>query len=286
MRDNGLDGIVRVLNSRVEDLEALPDFPFEAEGDQAETVVDVIVSEWMGTFLVAESMMQSVIYARNAWLRGYRTNDIDGSTALARTCDQDKGIIIPCVVELHFAPISASVYLGQHLRYWDSKPYGIDLSAVKGRGEATFVARPVHSELVAVEQLFDSCATISAAAAAAAATVAAPVPRKATQLIAKFDFTDAATTPPSVADSFGAPFSFSFTRGGRKVDGFVAWFDVRLYGRVTLSTAPHAPPTHWRQAQLLYPTPLLSSQHGGGNEVTREGREPASLGFGGRSSAL
>ena len=286
MRDNGLDAVVTVLNTRVEDLEFLPDYPRSVGGSGGggggggsgnRQVVDVIVSEWMGTLLVAESMMQSVLYARNTWLRGY-CEEREGGGA------KGKGVIIPSVAELYLAPISASQYLGQHLRYWDSKPYGIDLSAVKSRGEATFVERPVHSEVVSAEQLFgrvggggggdDSEGGIAAAAASAAAATAAtatatttttslpPQTPAAAKLVASFDLADARATPPTVADNFGAEFCFRFRRGARAVDGFVAWFDVRLYGDVTLSTSPLAPSTHWRQAQLLYPEPLVGEEKG------------------------
>jgi protein arginine N-methyltransferase 1 len=33
------------------------------------TAVDVIISEWMGYFLLRESMFDSVIYARDRWLK-------------------------------------------------------------------------------------------------------------------------------------------------------------------------------------------------------------------------
>jgi len=31
--------------------------------------VDIIISEWMGYFLIYESMLDSVIYARDKWLK-------------------------------------------------------------------------------------------------------------------------------------------------------------------------------------------------------------------------
>jgi protein arginine N-methyltransferase 1 len=53
---NGLADVVEVIQSKVEDIE-LP------------CKVDVIVSEWMGYLLVRESMLDSVIYARDRWLK-------------------------------------------------------------------------------------------------------------------------------------------------------------------------------------------------------------------------
>ena len=53
---HGLSGVVTVLRGTMEELE-LPEH------------VDVIVSEWMGYFLLRESMVQSVLYARDRWLK-------------------------------------------------------------------------------------------------------------------------------------------------------------------------------------------------------------------------
>ena len=56
VEQNGVSHIVEVIQSSVEDLE-LP------------CKVDIIVSEWMGYFLLRESMLDSVIRARNKWMK-------------------------------------------------------------------------------------------------------------------------------------------------------------------------------------------------------------------------
>eukprot|EP00850_Spirogloea_muscicola_P011771 SM000074S21681 [mRNA] locus=s74:425929:428759:+ [translate_table: standard] len=53
---NGVSGIVEVIQGSIEDV-TLPE------------KVDVIISEWMGYFLVRESMLDSVIIARDRWLK-------------------------------------------------------------------------------------------------------------------------------------------------------------------------------------------------------------------------
>ena len=53
---NGLAGVVKVLQAPMED----------AVLDEK---VDIIVSEWMGYFLLRESMLDSVIVAREKWLK-------------------------------------------------------------------------------------------------------------------------------------------------------------------------------------------------------------------------
>lgn len=56
VQSNGLSSVVEVIQCSVEDLE-LP------------CKVDIIVSEWMGYILLRESMLDSVVRARNRWLK-------------------------------------------------------------------------------------------------------------------------------------------------------------------------------------------------------------------------
>jgi type I protein arginine methyltransferase len=60
IRDNGYSHIIEVMHAKLEDINELPG---------GETEVDVIVSEWMGYSLLYESMLNSVIFARNKWLK-------------------------------------------------------------------------------------------------------------------------------------------------------------------------------------------------------------------------
>lgn len=59
VKDNRLDHIVEVIQSKLEDIKELPG-GFEK--------VDVIISEWMGYCLFYESMLNTVLYARDKWL--------------------------------------------------------------------------------------------------------------------------------------------------------------------------------------------------------------------------
>ena len=53
---NGLSSIIEVIQAKMEDVE-LPE------------KVDIIVSEWMGYMLLRESMLDSVLVARDRWLK-------------------------------------------------------------------------------------------------------------------------------------------------------------------------------------------------------------------------
>ncbi|XP_068150656.1 protein arginine N-methyltransferase 6 [Drosophila tropicalis] len=59
IQDNNLTGIVKVIQSKVEEFE----LPTNAEK------VDIIVSEWMGFYLLHEGMLDSVLFARDKFLK-------------------------------------------------------------------------------------------------------------------------------------------------------------------------------------------------------------------------
>ncbi|KJH49547.1 hypothetical protein DICVIV_04335 [Dictyocaulus viviparus] len=59
IKDNNLEDVITVIQAKVEDVTELPD------GCEK---VDVIISEWMGYCLFYESMLNTVIFARDKWL--------------------------------------------------------------------------------------------------------------------------------------------------------------------------------------------------------------------------
>jgi protein arginine N-methyltransferase 1 len=70
MKANNVDHIVTVIQGAVETIE----LPIEKDGLEVEVegttlAVDIIVSEWMGYFLLRESMLDSVIRARDKFLK-------------------------------------------------------------------------------------------------------------------------------------------------------------------------------------------------------------------------
>jgi protein arginine N-methyltransferase 6 len=92
---NKLGHVIKVIKGKMEELE-LPE------------KVDIIVSEWMGYFLVYESMLDSVIYARDRWLN-------------------PGGLMFPSHARILFAPITFSEYYEDHVLFWESV-YGKDFS--------------------------------------------------------------------------------------------------------------------------------------------------------------
>lgn len=57
MKDNKLSDKITIIKGKIEEIT----LPVEK--------VDIIISEWMGYFLLYESMFDSVLYARDKWLK-------------------------------------------------------------------------------------------------------------------------------------------------------------------------------------------------------------------------
>lgn len=73
--------------------------------------VDVIVSEWMGYFLFYESMLDTVLYARDKWLR-------------------EGGIILPDRASLSLVAVEDGDYKAEKINFWDNV-YGFDMSCIR-----------------------------------------------------------------------------------------------------------------------------------------------------------
>lgn len=91
---NGFSDKITLLRGKLEDVE----LPFPK--------VDIIVSEWMGYFLLYESMLDTVLYARDHYLA-------------------PGGLIFPDKCSIHLAGIEDSAYKHQKLEYWQDV-YGFD----------------------------------------------------------------------------------------------------------------------------------------------------------------
>ena len=112
---NGLSERITVIRSKVEDIE-LPG------------KVDVIVSEWMGYFLLFERMLDSVIVARDRWLA-------DGGRMLPGTCT------------LLLGGVEDFDLWGKRFGWWDDV-YGYDLTPMMNRCLTEAVVEIVDEEAV------------------------------------------------------------------------------------------------------------------------------------------
>jgi len=98
---NGFSKVITMIQGKVEEV-TLPD---------GVEKVDIIISEWMGYFLLYESMLDTVLYARDKWL----TKD---------------GLIFPDRASLYLTAIEDQKYFEDKINFWDDV-YGFDMSCIK-----------------------------------------------------------------------------------------------------------------------------------------------------------
>jgi len=99
VKDNHFDEVITLIKGKVEEVELTEK-------------VDIIISEWMGYFLLYESMLDTVLHARDKWL-------VPG------------GLIFPDKATLYLTAIEDSEYKEEKINFWDNV-YGFDMSCIKG----------------------------------------------------------------------------------------------------------------------------------------------------------
>ncbi|KAJ8766925.1 hypothetical protein K2173_011743 [Erythroxylum novogranatense] len=99
VESNGYSNVITVLKGKIEEIE-LP-----------VPKVDIIISEWMGYFLLFENMLKSVLYARDKWL----VRD---------------GIILPDKASLHLTAIEDAEYREDKIEFWNNV-YGFKMDCIK-----------------------------------------------------------------------------------------------------------------------------------------------------------
>ncbi|KAF9585518.1 type I protein arginine N-methyltransferase Rmt1 [Lunasporangiospora selenospora] len=99
VKDNGLDHIITLIQGKMEEVVLPVD------------TVDIIISEWMGYFLLYESMLDTVLVARDKYL-------VPG------------GLIFPDKATMYLAAIEDGDYKDEKIGYWDNV-YGFDYSSIK-----------------------------------------------------------------------------------------------------------------------------------------------------------
>ncbi|KAM3408772.1 hypothetical protein ACQJBY_001689 [Aegilops geniculata] len=222
VRENELSDKVIVLHGRIEDVEI-------------EEKVDVIISEWMGYMLLYESMLGSVIFARDKWLK-------------------PGGLILPSHASLYLAPITNSHRYQDSIYFWRDV-YGIKMSCMM----------PLAKQCTFMEP---SVETISGENVLTWPTVVAQVDCYTIQapdletITAAYKFTSMLQAP-----LHGFAFWFDVEFNGPVRQKFKKQasqpLDVNMQNSnpsnkkkkadvsIVLSTAPEDAPTHWQQT-LLY----------------------------------
>ncbi|XP_012280299.1 protein arginine N-methyltransferase 6 isoform X2 [Orussus abietinus] len=114
INENSLKSVVEVIKSQVENLD------ISIIGK-----VDIIVSEWMGFYLVHEGMLDSIITARDKFLR-------------------EDGQLFPCVAKLYAAPCQLPTFF----EFWDNV-HGVTMRCV---GEQYRKSKSLKPEILPVNQ--------------------------------------------------------------------------------------------------------------------------------------
>eukprot|EP01125_Pyxidicula_operculata_P021752 TRINITY_DN8611_c0_g1_i1.p1 TRINITY_DN8611_c0_g1~~TRINITY_DN8611_c0_g1_i1.p1 ORF type:complete len:378 (-),score=91.67 TRINITY_DN8611_c0_g1_i1:68-1057(-) len=209
---NKLDHIITVIQKKIEDV-VLPE------------KVDIIISEWMGYFLIRESMLDSVILARDKWLK-------------------PGGAMYPSHAQIYLAPMHNerelqkryNDYLGA-VDSWSGftqstlSKYGVDMGCLSRGWEKEQSDYYLHTSAW-VELRNDNLLGKEVA-------------------VKEIDILTCTVESTKGVDS---QFKMKINRDGRMC-GFVGWFDVNFRGspenpattNVTLSTAPRVGYTHWGQ---------------------------------------
>ncbi|XP_067121467.1 protein arginine N-methyltransferase 1-like isoform X2 [Centruroides vittatus] len=101
VRENHMSDIITMVKGKVEEVE-LPD------GIEK---VDIIISEWMGYCLFYESMLDTVLYARDKWLK-------------------PDGLMFPDRATLFVCAIEDRQYKDEKINWWDNV-YGFNMSCIR-----------------------------------------------------------------------------------------------------------------------------------------------------------
>jgi len=123
VKQNNLDDVVEIIKGKVEEV-SLP------EGIDK---VDIIISEWMGYCLFYESMLNTVLYARDKWLA-------------------PDGMIFPDRATLYVTAIEDRQYKDEKINWWD-QVYGFDMSCIR----KTAISEPLVDVVDPKQVVSNSC---------------------------------------------------------------------------------------------------------------------------------
>lgn len=244
---NGFTDVIQVIQDSAESL-ILPE------------KVDIIVSEWMGYFLLRESMLDSVVVARDNWLK-------------------EDGVMFPS----HASMVWAAVDDGDEKMRKDGQ-YASSLESWASFSEQAMSKYAL--DMSGLDEAYDAeCVeyfTLSSAWRELTRTQVITNPIVVKEL-------DLHTCTLDETKGLSAvPFSFKLRRGAPQATGFAGWFDVSFRGRdgvsplsvpVEFSTSPTKGYTHWGQ-QVFYLQEAVPAQSGapmlleGEVSMVRQARNP------------
>ncbi|KAF7004855.1 hypothetical protein CFC21_020025 [Triticum aestivum] len=209
VKANNLADKIIVIHGRVEDVDV-------------EEKVDVIISEWMGYMLLYESMLPSVLFARDKWLK-------------------PGGLILPSHATLFMAPITNSDRYEGSVDFW-CDVYGINMSALVPLAKK-FASEEPSIEIVGGENVISwpfvvkhiDCYTFTV--------------EEFKSITTTYKVSSMMLESCSNLSSDSSPLDIIQKKRRRASDS-----------TVVLSTAPEDEPTHWHQTILYFPDPIGVTQ--------------------------
>ncbi|KAI5632619.1 ribosomal protein l11 methyltransferase (PrmA) domain-containing protein [Phthorimaea operculella] len=223
---NRLDDIIEIVKGKVEEVT----LPVEK--------VDIIISEWMGYCLFYESMLDTVLYARDKWL-------------------QPDGMLFPDRCTLFICGIEDRQYKDEKINWWDDV-YGFDMSSIR----KVAISEPLVDVVDAKQVVTNSCLLKE--------IDLYTVKKEDLNFESKFhlqvrrnDFIQALVT------FFNVEFTKSHKRLGFSTAPeapYTHWKQTVFYfdeymTRLGFSTAPEAPYTHWKQTVFYFDEYMTVSKH-------------------------
>ncbi|KAG8860892.1 hypothetical protein FRB96_003627 [Tulasnella sp. 330] len=119
VKENNFENIITVIRAKVEDLDGLPDgVPY----------VDVIISEWMGYCCIYESMLDSVLIARDKFLRKDGTV-VAGEDESDEGETKGQGLMVPSQCRMEMGLGDVKDILRERITFWDDV-YGFRMTAM------------------------------------------------------------------------------------------------------------------------------------------------------------
>jgi protein arginine N-methyltransferase 3 len=247
----GLGGKVSVVQGKVEELLAAGSIPGAG-------TFDVLVSEWMGYALLYESMLDTVLAARDTLLK-------------------PGGAVLPDIATIHVAGFSRNA---TSLPFWDDV-YGFEMPVV----QSTLLKDALKSAVVCPvkgDHVVTSSAEVRSLDMATMTVADTEFSSGEYVLTARADGTRGDELDAEVQAGKGEGATGLTQQGALLTEGgdgsgpvmcygVVLWFDTAFSARfckeeaVILSTSPYAKQTHWAQTMLHFPEPIaLAPARGGG----------------------
>ncbi|XP_028399544.1 protein arginine N-methyltransferase 3-like [Dendronephthya gigantea] len=195
VRENKLDNIVTLRRGKVEDIN------LDVEK------VDIIISEWMGYFLLFESMLDTVLFARDKWMA-------------------PDGKVYPDICTMSIVGVEDKKRMEDKITFWEDV-YGVKMSCMKN--------------LVLSEPVVD---------------IVDPNTIVTSNCVLKEINVNKVTTESL---DFKSDFQLQALRDGN-LNIIVGYFDIMFEEncteKISFSTHPTSPPTHWKQTLFYLESPL------------------------------